>query len=258
MMSYLAASQISSVEIELTGRNHSAMYFAANAVTSSIVGAISGSLIYEYIKNLFISKSASGIIWAQKAEDAADAFGFGGDVTKVYNLGNLLVPFIVCITCILGYFIAFKMPRDYTPAILASEFKKMDPSIDISKYENMTEPKQEKQEIVFVQVGLSVLSGFIFGFIWEGMIWGSVRKLTGKGSRVLRWFICTLIPFAQMFVMLRARKELIEEAEKRGVKIKLPLAVIVITSIILPLFPINVVSLAMFQNAINKLYACEE
>ena len=258
MMSYLAAAQISSVEIELTGRNHSAMYFAANAVTFSIVGAISGSLIYEYIKNLFISKSASGIIWAQKAEDAADAFGFGGDVTKVYNLGNLLVPFIVCITCILGYFIAFKMPRDYTPAILASEFKKMDPSIDISKYENMTEPKQEKQEIVFVQVGLSVLSGFIFGFIWEGMIWGSVRKLTGKGSRVLRWFICTLIPFAQMFVMLRVRKELIEEAAKRGAKIKLPLAVIVITSIILPLFPINVVSLAMFQNAINKLYACEE
>ena len=33
MMSYLAPAQISSVEEKLTGRNHSAMYFAGNAVT---------------------------------------------------------------------------------------------------------------------------------------------------------------------------------------------------------------------------------
>ena len=36
MMPYLATSQISSVEEQLTGKNHSAMYFAANAVTTSI------------------------------------------------------------------------------------------------------------------------------------------------------------------------------------------------------------------------------
>ncbi|MBE6595928.1 MAG: MFS transporter, partial [Ruminococcaceae bacterium] len=45
MMPYLAPAQISSVEVKLTGKNHSAMYFAANAVTTSIVGAISGSLV---------------------------------------------------------------------------------------------------------------------------------------------------------------------------------------------------------------------
>ncbi|MBR5797909.1 MAG: MFS transporter, partial [Clostridia bacterium] len=49
MMPYLAPAQISSVEMQLTGKNHSAMYFAANAVTTSIVGAISGSLVYEYV-----------------------------------------------------------------------------------------------------------------------------------------------------------------------------------------------------------------
>ena len=58
MMPYLAPAQIASVEHKLTGRNHSAMYFAGNAVTTSIVGAISGSLVYEYIKNLFISKTS--------------------------------------------------------------------------------------------------------------------------------------------------------------------------------------------------------
>jgi hypothetical protein len=53
MMPYLAPAQISSVEEKLTGKNHSAMYFAGNAVTTSIVGAISGNLVYEYIKNIF-------------------------------------------------------------------------------------------------------------------------------------------------------------------------------------------------------------
>jgi Na+/melibiose symporter-like transporter len=72
MMPYLAPAQIASVEQKLTGRNHTAMYFAGNAVTTSIVGAISGSLVYEYIKNLFISKEASGIVWAQSAQSAAE------------------------------------------------------------------------------------------------------------------------------------------------------------------------------------------
>ncbi len=257
MMSYLVAAQISSVEIELTGRNHSAMYFAANAVTSSIVGAISGSLIYEYIKNLFISKDASGIVWAQKAEDASVAFGLGGDISRVYNLGNLLVPFIVCVTCIAGFFIAFKMPRDYAPEILAHEFKKMDSSIDISKYENMQQPKEEKQEIIFVQVGLSVLSGFLFGFIWEALLFGSLRKLTGKGSRALRWLLCSLVPFAHIFVMLRIRKELNALADEKGIRIKLPTALAVISGLIFPILPLNVITLAVFQHAANKLFATE-
>jgi hypothetical protein len=58
MMPYLVPAQVSSVEEKLTGKNHSAMYFAAQALISSIVSAISGSLIYEWIKMLFISKDA--------------------------------------------------------------------------------------------------------------------------------------------------------------------------------------------------------
>ena len=64
MMPYLAPAQISGVEEKLTGRNHSAMYFAGNAVVTSVVGAISGSLVYEYLKNIFLIPD-HGFVWAE-------------------------------------------------------------------------------------------------------------------------------------------------------------------------------------------------
>ena len=51
MVPYHITAQISSVEEKLTHKNHSAMYFAGNALFTSIVSAISGSLVYENIKN---------------------------------------------------------------------------------------------------------------------------------------------------------------------------------------------------------------
>ncbi|MBE6595745.1 MAG: hypothetical protein E7644_08105 [Ruminococcaceae bacterium] len=256
MMPYLAPAQISSVEVKLTGKNHSAMYFAANAVTTSIVGAISGSLVYEYIKNLFISKEVAGIVWAQRAEDASVALGLGGDISKVYNLGNLLVPFIVCVTCVAGFFIAFKMPRDYTPGILAAEFKKMDPSLDISAMEEESVP-EERGEILFVQIGLSILSGFLFGFVWLAFLLRSARRLTGKGSTLLRWLLCSLVPFAAIPVLLRLRAELSEVGKAQGIAVNAPSWLLVLSAVLLPVLPVNVIAAALLQHQINKLYENE-
>ncbi|MBQ9807124.1 MAG: MFS transporter [Clostridia bacterium] len=256
MMPYLAPAQIASMETELTGKNHSAMYFAANAVTTSIVGAISGSLVYEYIKNLFISKSASGVVWAQSVEEAAQSFGLGADSLQVYNLGNLLVPFIVCITCVAGFFIATKMPRDYTPEILAKEFKKMDPSLDISAYEGQTTP-EEKGEIIFVQVGLSILSGFLFGFVWLSFLLGSIKRLTGKGCTAVRWLLGSLIPFAAIYVLLRARADLLGAAKEKGIRLSIPAWLLVASGLILPILPVNILAQAILQHAVNKLYESE-
>ncbi len=249
MMPYLAPAQISSVEIQLTGRNHSAMYFAGNAVTTSIVGAISGSLIYEYIKNLFISKEVPGVIWAQKAEEACAQFG----CEQVYNLGNLLVPFIVCITCLIGFALAGNMPYDYTPALLAREFKKMDPSIDISGIENADVP-EEKGEIIFVQIGLTVLSGFIFGFIWTAFLLKSVKELTGKGGRVIQWFLASLIPFASIYVMVKVGKQLQEAANEKNKAQKVPVVLLALSGMICPILPLNMVALSILQHNVNKLY----
>lgn len=259
MMPYLAPSQISSVEERLTGKNHSAMYFAGNAVATSIVGAVSGSLIYEYIKNIFFSKDG-GFTWASDSYEAYRAIhGLDASVevsaseaASVYNFGNLTVPFIVCVTCILGYFLASKLPRDFTPSILARQFKEFDPSLDISEFES-EKTQKEQGEIVFVQVGLTILSGFLFGFIWCGFLLKSVRKLTGKISSLPLWLLSCFVPFGQIITVIRLRRILLAQATATGKQVKLPLIPLLILSCVFPLLPLNVIALAVLQNAINRL-----
>lgn len=265
MMPYLAPAQISSVEERLTGKNHSAMYFAGNAVVTSIVGAVSGSLIYEYIKNMFISKEVGGIAWASSAQDAyrilyelpEGAEVAAEQAAKVFNLGNLLVPFIVCITCVLGFFLAYKFPRDFTPAILARSLKEADPTLDISAIEAEEEPKAEKGEILFVQIGLSVLSGFLFGFIWSAFLLRAVKELSGKGKVLLSYLVSCLIPFAQIYVLLKQRRALLEAAAARGTSLRISAAALVVSAVVFPVLPLNVVGLAVLQHAANRLYSAE-
>ncbi len=261
MMPYLAPAQISSVEEKLTGKNHSAMYFAGNAVATSIVGAISGSLIYEYIKNVFISKEKFGIVWAaDSAEAYAKLFGTAAassqELTGVYNLGNLLVPFIVCATCIIGFFIAFKLPRDFTPDILAKEFKDHDPSLDITEFEN-EKPMEEKEEILFVQIGLSILSGFLFGFVWSGFLLKSIKTLTGKLKPLPNYLLACCIPFGSIWVVLKLRKLILTAAEERGVQMRINKWILIALSAVFFILPINIIALSILQHKINRLYKAE-
>lgn len=263
MMPYLAPAQISEVEQKLTGKNHSAMYFAGNAVATSIVGAISGNLVYEYIKNVFITKDFSlGFKWATSSKDAFQAFfgATGSDAevaSSVFNFGNLIVPFIVCITCVAGFFLAFKLPRDFTPAILAKDMKESDPSLDISAIE-AEEVKQEKSEIIFVQIGLSILSGFIFGFIWAGLLMRSLKEKV-VGMKVLpRYLVSCLVPFASIYYTLKMREEIIAAAKERGADVSINKTLLIVFGIVLPILPLNIVSLAMLQGGMNKIYLAEE
>ena len=260
MMPYLAPAQISWVEERLTGKNHSAMYFAGNAVATSIVGAISGSLVYEYIKNLFISKDVGGFAWASDSYEAyriLHGLDAATEITEaqaasVYNFGNLIVPFIVCATCVIGFFLAAKLPKDYTPAILARQFKEFDPTLDISVMEAM-KVKEEKEEIIFVQVGLSILSGFIFGFIWTGLILGSVRKLTDQIKPLPWWLLSCLIPFGQIITVVKLRRLILDKAAETGKQVRLPLLPLILLSCVFFLLPLNIITLAILQSAINKL-----
>ncbi len=256
MMPYLAPAQISSVEERLTGKNHSAMYFAGNAVFTSIVGAISSSLVYENIKMLHISKDVSDVVWAENITEAASKLG--ADVSSVYNLGTLLIPFIVAITCVLGFFLAFRMPKDFTPDLIAKEFKKQNPSLDISAFvKENSNVKKEKGEIIFVQIGLSILSGFIFGFIWIAYLLKSVKELLGKAKPTLA-VIGMFIPFVSIFFILKLNEQLRAKASEKGIDMRTNDMVHIIFGILFPLFFINVVSLSIMQHNINTLYKAEE
>ena len=264
MMPYLAPAQISAVEEKLTGKNHSAMYFAGNAVSTSVIGAISGSIVYENIKNLFISKEASGVVWATGIMDgansvpaieiAADKFGLASS-DSVFNLGTLIVPFIVCTVCILGAILCFRLPKDFTPTIIAKELKKMNPELDISSISD-EEVKEEKGEIVFVQIGLSILSGFIFGFIWSAFLLKSVKELTGKGKNTLFWALSCFVPFFSAYTVIRTHNALREEQLRRGMKPAGKAVGIVMAALccILPILPINVAALAYLQHNVNRIY----
>ena len=254
MMPYLATSQISSVEEQLTGKNHSAMYFAANAVTTSIVGAISGGLIYESIKNIFTTKQG-GFFFAENAADAAEHFGV--DASQVFNFGILTVPFIVCAVCVLGYFLAFSMPKDFAPSIVAKEFKRFDPSLDISKFQEETQ-NIDRQEVIFVQVGLAILSGFIFGFIWAGMLLQKAKQYTCQKKNILLWLSGCLIPFGGIFVTLSMHKKLAQAGSEKGVNLKNAKIWLILSGICLPLMGVNVVALAILQSNLNRIYAKED
>ena len=268
MVPYHITAQISSVEEKLTHKNHSAMYFAGNALFTSIVSTISGSLVYENIKNLFISKENWKVVWAcgtvENGEviDAIDiaAKELGSDVSQVFNLGTLLVPFIVAICCVLGLVLAFKMPRDYTSELVAKELKALDPTIDVSAIEKDESfaVKEEKGEILFVQIGLFVLSGSIFGFVWLAYLLKSVKEYVSSFKSKIMWLLCALVPFASAFVMPRIFGQLQKQAKEKGIRLVGNKVIYAILGIIFPVMIVNVVALALMQKNINKLYKADE
>ena len=255
MMPLMVPAQVSAVEEKLTGKNHSAMYFAAQAVTTSIAGAIASSAVYENIKQLFISKAASGVVWAENIEEAA--LKFGVEVSQVFNLGTLLVPAIVCLFCIIGFILAFRMPKDYTPTLVAKELKRFNPNLDISAVTEMEKNEsQEKGEIIFVQVGLSVLSGFLFGFVWLGFLLESARKFfeRTRGDVAWKYLLSSLVPFASIYVFLKEEKEMQKKAQEMGVQLMKGGKILhIIFGILFPIAPLNVVSLSVLQHHMNKL-----
>ena len=258
MMPYHVTAQVSSVEEKLTKKNHSAMYFAANAVVTSIVGAISGSLIYELIKMLFINKKTGLIVWAENFDAAASAFG--ADVSQVFNFGTLLVPIIVAIFCLLGTFLARKMPKDYTPLLVGKELKKQYPDLDISSVEQDEKlNKEEKGETIFVQLGLSVLSGFIFGFIWTAFLFKSIKAFANKKVVTpLWWALSCLIPFASVYFSIKAENVICEKANSLGGNKKSCKIALIMLGILFPLLPLNVIGLAILQGRVNGVYALED
>lgn len=262
MMPYLITAQISNMEETLTKKNHSAMYFAGNAVATSVVGAISGSLIYEYIKMFFFAPS-KGIVWAKTYEEAQIALG----AVNVYNLGTTLVPFIVAATCILGFLLAFRMPKDYTPRILAREMKRHNPELDITEIE--TNPKyntkEEKGEITFVNIGLTILSGGIFGFIWVGYLLKSVKEITGKKINLFWWWVLScLCPWGSIITILRMTSLIRDSATKRNIDLlrqpwhSIVRVVLIVLAVLFPILPLNVIALGNLQRHVNEIYETDE
>ena len=247
MMPYMIPAQISSVEEKLTGKNHSAMYFAAQAFTTSIVSAIASSLVYENIKMLFISKSAKGIVRALNVTEAA--LKFNVQEADVFNLGVLLVPIIVCVFCIIGFVFTFKMPKNFSAEEVSKEIgleKKYEENKHLFKQEKLTiYPK----ESILVNIGLWVLSGSIFGLIWRYLILSSVDKFNTLKNKNLHYIISILVLPYYGVLSYKVNKRIVNELRSKGVNC-VDLSVLYL---ILGLFGLGVVSSIIMQNHLNKL-----
>ncbi len=246
MMGYLVPAQISSVEEKLTKKNHSAMYFAAQAVTTTVVGAVASSLVYENIKNLFISKAEGGVVYASSLKEAAEIFNTSS--ATVFNFGTLIVPIIVCVFCVLGFFVAFKMPKNYTPKEVAKRLglvKEYKENKDLF-IEEVSIGNDEKSMIV--NLGLWVLTGSIFGIVWRYETLKAVESF-GKKISIVHFIVSIFVTPYSAAVIYQASKAI--QAELKKNKINSRDLTILVT--ILAFLGLDVVSMTILQVKLNKI-----
>lgn len=255
MMPYIIPAQISSVEEKLKKENKSAMYFAVQAFTTSVIGAIASYGVYEIIKNYFFSNAKSGLIHPKLAEGdtveiglqkAADAAGV--DVSQVFNLGTFLVPIIVCVMCIVGFIFAFRMLKNYSP-------KEVSYALGLGEeYEaNKGLFKEEQQHDVekgslIVLNALWVLTGSIMGWVWEYALVDTVNKF---GKKISKWWLipCVCIPPFQAFIVYRLNKEIEKKCDELGIKYQKNGILAIVTAFCC----LSCIGLSLVQHKLNKI-----
>ncbi len=222
MMPYMVPTQISSVETRLTGKNHSAMYFAAQALTTTIIGAISGGLIYEGIKEIKVGANEIPI-------------------------GLMLVPVIVAVFCVIGFFLCYLMPKNFTPKAVAKE---LGLEAELEKL-NLPQPKEgpfEDEGLAF-NIFVWILSGGIFGLIWRYGIMSKINKLSPKKNWIIHYIISIFIPPYFAYVVYSTNKRILKEAEKYNVRAKN----LNVLYVLLALICINLPAYIIMQKKLNDI-----
>ena len=252
MMPYMIPAQISSVEEKLTKENKSAMFFAVQAFTTSVVGAIASFGIYEIIKNYFFSTGASGLVTGEATVDktayvdAAEKFGVSADA--VFNLGTFIVPIVVCVMCIVGFIFSFRMLKNYSPKEVAY-------SLGLGEqYEanrNLFPEEKEyavEESSLIVLNALWVLTGSIMGWVWEYRMIGEVNSF---GKKISKWWIipCICIPPFQAFIVYRLNKEIEKKCDELGVSYQKN----GVLAVILSFLCLSCVGLSLVQHKLNKI-----
>ena len=252
MMPYMISAQISSVEEKLKKENKSAMYFAVQAFTTSVVGAIASFGVYEIIKNYFFSTAKGGLVSGKATEtvtaleDAASKFGVAQN--QVFNLGTTLVPIVVCVMCIVGFIFAFRMLKNYSP-------KEVSYALGLGEeYEaNKHLFKEEQQHDVekgslIVLNALWVLTGSIMGWVWEYALVDTVNKF---GKKISKWWLipCVCIPPFQAFIVYRLNKEIEKKCDELGLKYQKNGILAIITAFCC----LSCIGLSLVQHKLNKI-----
>lgn len=252
MMPYLIPAQVSSVEEKLTGKNHSAMYFAGQAIFTSISGALATG-VYEYVKNYFITKDFK-IVYAisESVETTAReiaAIKLGVAPSEVFNLGTLIVPFVVAVFCILGVVLALKMPKDY----LSSEVAHL-MNLDKEYQENkdlfpVEDNRIVKDESLIVNCTLWILSGSIFSIIWNYCMLKDANNISNKKIRLLYWILSIIITPFSALIYNKLSKNIKAKCDELNIKTKNYSVICTIFG----LLGLSIIPLIILQKQLNKI-----
>ncbi|MBR2160302.1 MAG: MFS transporter [Clostridia bacterium] len=246
MMPLLIPSSISATEEKLTGVNQSAMYFAGQALFTCVIGAIATG-VYDAIKNLFVTRDFSKIVFETSRELAATKLGM--PVGEVFCLGTMLVPIIVSICCIAGCILARKMCKNYEPQEIAEDLGMM------AEYEAkkdlfpVVEKKEEKTENVGVNIGIWVLTGTIFSFIWRKIIINRVNELSEEKVPTWLWLVSIPVFPLSGIILFKTAKLIKARCDKEGIACK----DYSVLSLIFGILGFGIVGYALQQAQLNKM-----
>ena len=253
MMPYMIPAQISSVEEKLKKENKSAMYFAVQAFTTSVVGALASYGVYEVIKNFFFSTKASGLVYAEAESAERTAYivaseKLGVDAANVFNLGTTLVPIVVCVFCVVGFIVSFRMLKNYSP-------KEVSYGLGLGEqYEANRKLFPEEKNYPFeassliVLNALWVLTGSIMGWVWEYQMVGEVNTF---GKKISRWLVlpCVCLPPFQAVLVYLLNREVEKKCDELGIKYQKNGILAVIASALC----LSCVGLSLVQYKLNKI-----
>lgn len=237
MMPYLIPSQIAATERRFTGKNNSAMYFAAQAVATSIVGAISGTAVYSSIKGIRYSDGN----WI----DLADG------VTAPLNsipVGIMLVPFITAIACIAGFFLCFLMPKDYDLVTLATSMGMAD---RLTQEERDQKPENNvNAQGVVGNTMLWFLSVGVFELFWRYNLMKDHLGNYSKSKLILWYILSLLVPPLYGYISYQILQSIEKQAQNHAIIVKKSVKVI---NIIFASLCLSFVSNALMQYYVNQI-----
>lgn len=256
MLPLLIPAQVSSVEEKLTGKNQSAMYFAGQALFTSVIGAVA-AFFYDFIKNFFITKDfritqaeaklVDGVVI--KAREVA-ANNLGVELGEVFCLGTLMVPIVVSICCIAGAILARRMCKNYTPEEVAADLGMMDVFEEKRDLFPVVEKVESKNESVALNCALWVLTGSIFSFVWNYNILKRVNDYRQNKIKLYQWIISILVlPYAGV-LLYQTGKDIVSQCEARGIKCSKALPVL---SLIFGLLGLSLIPNIIQTIKLNKL-----
>ena len=256
MMPYMIPAQVSSVEEKLTGKNHSAMYFAGQCIFTSISGALATG-VYDYLKNFFITKDFSKITKAVGeiingelviAREIA-ANNLGVSVNEVFNLGTLIVPFIVSLLCVVGFLIAFKMPKNYSPkevSELMGLTKEYQEKIDLFPKEDS---RIVKEESLIVNITLWILSGSLFSIVWNYGLIKDVNNLKTKKIGLINYILSIIIFPYSAILYFKLANNIKTKCDELNIKTRNYKVI----SLIFGLLGLSIIPLIILQRQLNKI-----